>query len=149
MSVIHNKYLLLFLRIIMGLIFIYSGIQKISDPRGFGIAIENYRIFPFFIINFLAITIPWLELITGMFLLFGILLKESSSIINVLLFLFIILLVSALIRKLDIDCGCFGTFDNQKVGLKKLLENTFLFVIGFYIYKTANKQSFTIPYKND
>ena len=144
MKIYYNKHLLLLIRIFIGLVFLYSGIQKIADASGFANAIENYRLFPLFTINLLAITIPWLELITGLFLIFGIYIKESTTIINSLLIFFIIFIITALIRKLNIECGCFGTLDNQKVGIQKIIENLILLLLGYFLFRTEKYQKFTI-----
>ena len=49
--------------------------------------------------------------------------------------IFNILVLSALIRGLDIDCGCFGTRHVEKVGFQKIGENFLLMIIGYFVYK--------------
>lgn len=135
-----NNYLSLISRIILGLIFMTAGAEKISDPESFAVAIENYRLFPVITINLIALTLPWLEFVIGLFLIFGIYVKENVFIINVLLVLFIIFVLSAFLRGLDIECGCFGTRDGQKVGIYKILENMGLLLLGLqllFFYKPS------------
>ena len=134
MQIIKNRKTLLLFRIILGLVFIVAGVEKISNPESFAISIENYKIMPVFIVNFTAIPLPWIEFITGLLLIFGVSVKENTAIINILLVVFIVLVVTALLRGLDIDCGCFGTLDGQKVGLRKIAENLFLLALGLCIY---------------
>ena len=146
-NILSNKYLLFFVRIILSVVFIYAGMEKISDPAGFSDSINNYKILPLFTVNFLAIILPWVELIAGVLLLFGIKVKENSFIISVLLSIFIIAIVISLIRGLNIDCGCFGTFSGSKVGIYKLIENSLLLIAGYALMKfdseflTLNKKS--------
>lgn len=146
-NILSNKYLLFFVRIILSVIFIYAGMEKISYPAGFSDSINNYKILPLFTVNFLAIILPWIELIAGVLLLFGIRVKENSFIISVLLSIFIIAIVISLIRGLNIDCGCFGTFSGSKVGIYKLIENSLLLIAGYALMKfdseflTLNKKS--------
>ena len=146
-NILSNKYLLFFVRIILSVVFIYAGMEKISDPAGFSDSINNYKILPLFTVNFLAIILPWIELIAGVLLLFGIKVKENSFIISVLLSIFIIAIVISLIRGLNIDCGCFGTFSGSKVGIYKLIENSLLLIAGYALMKfdseflTLNKKS--------
>ena len=128
-----NPYLLFLLRIFLGFIFIYSGFIKIIDAQSFSNSILNYKLLPEFLINFLAIILPWVELITGLLLLFGIAVKENAFIINLLLAVFIIAITINIIRGLDINCGCFGTKSGTKIGAAKLLENGFLFLIGILL----------------
>ena len=117
------NYLIALTRIYLALVFIVSGLDKINNLDAFAISIENYRLFPTQIINIFAITIPWIELISGAFLLLGIYIKENSIIIASLLVVFTTAVIIAVARGLDIDCGCQGTFDGQKVGLLKIIEN--------------------------
>lgn len=122
-----NEYFLLTARIIIAFVFIYAGAEKISDPKSFSQAIYNYRLFPSEIINIFAITIPWIELISGILLLFGICVKENSAIIGTLLFIFIVLILISMIRGLDINCGCFGK--GSPVGWKKIGENLLMLIL--------------------
>ncbi|MFN3871946.1 MAG: MauE/DoxX family redox-associated membrane protein [Ignavibacterium sp.] len=126
-KIFSNQYFLLISRIIIAIVFIYAGAEKISDPKGFSQAIYNYRLFPIETINFLAITLPWLELVSGILLLFGVSVKENAAIIGTLLFVFIIAVAISMIRGLDIDCGCFGK--GTPVGWRKIGENTLLLIL--------------------
>lgn len=126
-----NKYLLLVVRIVLGLIFIYAGAEKISDPEAFAVSISNYRLFPVVTLNFFAITLPWIELVTGLLILFGIAVKENSSIIFLMLLVFTIAIVISLFRGLSIDCGCFGK--GSQIGLLKLGENILMLVVSLLL----------------
>ena len=134
-SLINNKYLLFLFRIVLAIIFIYAGMEKISDTNGFSISINNYKILPLFLVNIFAITLPWLELTTGILLLFGIKVKENSFIISVLLIIFIIAISISLIRGLNIDCGCFGTVSGTKIGVNKIIEDLVLLLLGVILIK--------------
>ncbi len=134
-KLLSNKYFLFLFRIIVGFVFIYTGILKISDPAGFSDAINNYDLLPLSFVNFFAITLPWIELVAGLFLLFGISVKESSFIISVMLVVFILAIIISLGRGLNIDCGCFGTNSGTKVGIIKLVENIILLTFLFLVTK--------------
>ena len=134
-NILNNKYLLLTIRLFFGFVFIYASVTKISDPEGFAQAIYNYKLLPLFLVNILAIILPWIELTTGILLLFGVSVKENSVILNGLLVIFIIAIIISLFRGLDINCGCFGTVDGAKVGLQKILENIGLLILGFVLIK--------------
>ena len=125
------NYAIAITRIYLALVFILSGLDKINDLTTFSQSIENYKILPIFIVNIVAIFIPWLELVAGGFLLLGICIKENSTIILTLIVVFTLGIISAIMRNLDIDCGCQGTFDGQKVGFLKIIENIALIVIAY------------------
>ncbi|MGB5287201.1 MAG: MauE/DoxX family redox-associated membrane protein [Ignavibacteriaceae bacterium] len=134
-KILNNRYLLLASRLLLGFVFIYASVTKISDPESFSQAIYNYKLLPLFLVNILAIILPWIELSAGVLLIFGISVKENSAILNGLLIIFIIAIVISLFRGLDINCGCFGTVDGSKVGLTKILENIGLLILGFLLMK--------------
>lgn len=48
------------------------------------------------------------------------------------------MVLTAILRGLDIDCGCFGTSDGQKVGLLKIGENIGLIILSLYIFFFGN-----------
>ncbi len=134
-NILKNKFLLFAIRFFLGFIFIFAAVTKVADPVGFSQSIYNYKLMPDFIINFLAIAIPWIELVAGILLVFGITVKENSAILTGLLVVFIIAVAISLARGLDIDCGCFGTVDGSKVGIMKILENTGLLILGLILIK--------------
>ena len=138
-KLLNNKILLLTIRMFLGFIFIFAAITKITDPESFSQAIYNYKLLPDFLINILAIALPWIELVAGILLFFGILVKENSAIFSGLLVVFIIAIGISLARGLNIDCGCFGTIDGSKVGLVKILENIGLLFLSLILTKFDSK----------
>jgi len=138
-KILNNKYLLLSIRIFLGFIFVFAAITKVTDPIGFSQSIYNYKLIPDFTINFLAIAFPWIELVVGILLIFGIAVKENSAILSSLLFVFIVAIIISIARGLNIDCGCFGTVEGSKVGLIKILENVGLLIIGLILMKFDSK----------
>ncbi len=132
-------YFIAFARIYLALVLILSGLDKINSLDAFAVSIENYRILPIKTINIFAITLPWVEVVTGAFLLLGIYIKENAMIAGTLLLVFTIAVISAVIRGLDIECGCQGTFDGQKVGIFKIIENTFLILAALISFKFPNQ----------
>lgn len=130
-KIISNKYLLFLLRICLGFVFVYAGMEKISDPSGFSTAIHNYRLLPVSMVNFFAISMPWIEVAAGLMLIFGIAVKENAFIINSMLLIFIFAVGISMIRGLDIDCGCFGK--GNQIGVQKLIENSLMFIAGLLL----------------
>ena len=134
-KILSNKYFLLLLRLLLGLIFIVAAKEKILAPGNFSGSISNYKLLPSEFINILAIIIPWIELISGFLLLLGIWTKENSAIITLLLIVFTIAIIISLFRGLNIDCGCFGTAYGEQLGLLKVSENILLILSGFILVR--------------
>ncbi|MCZ7611343.1 MAG: DoxX family membrane protein [Ignavibacterium sp.] len=145
MKLLSNKYLLFLIRVILGFIFIYAGAEKISNPESFALSISNYKLIPAAALNICAITLPWIELVAGLLLLLGILVKENSSIILFFLSLFTIAIIISLFRGLNIECGCFGK--GNQIGLLKLGENS-LMIIGSLLLVFFGSDFFKLTDKN-
>lgn len=145
MKILSNKYLLFIIRVVIAFIFIYAGAEKISNPDDFALSISNYRLLPTSLLNFFAITLPWIEIVAGILLLFGISVKENSAIILSLLLLFTIAIVISLFRGLSIDCGCFGK--GTQIGLFKLGENL-LMIVGSLLLTVFGSDYFMLKSKD-
>ena len=111
MNTIKSLNLPLIFRIILGVVFIYASYNKILDPASFSDNIHNFHITDNLIWteNMAALIIPWLELIVGVFLIFGVFLEGATSITIGLYIFFIIILSQAVYRGIDVHCGCFKT----------------------------------------
>lgn len=127
-----RRYIFLALRLLIGGIFIYAGLEKILEPFDFSVAIYNYKLFPDPLIGVMAATIPWIEAMAGLFILSGFNTKGASALISFLLLIFIGLIIISAIRGLDIDCGCFGGLE-RKVGVLAIVEDTSLLVISMSV----------------
>ena len=104
-----SPFLSLLFRWLLGAIFVYAGLVKIADPLGFALALYNYHILPAWMINPLAICLPWVEVIIGAGLLAGIMIPGGAFVVSGMLAIFAVVTGISLIRGLDIACGCFST----------------------------------------
>ena len=102
--------------------FVVAGIAKIVDPPGFAHEIHNYRMVPGALVNAMALVLPWLEVVTGVALFFGLAVRTSTRILGILLAVFIVALSVNLVRKHPVDCGCFGTSTVQKTDAQRLTD---------------------------
>lgn len=127
-EILSNKFILLAARLVIGFVFLYAGIIKVNDPGSFADSVANYKILPDYLINIVAIIIPWIELISGLLIIFGVAVRENALVIINLLGIFIILIIVSVLRGLNIDCGCFGTQTGTSIGLNKIIEDLLLLV---------------------
>lgn len=149
-----NKYIAIAARIVLGAVFMYASFDKMANPEAFANIIDNYHLLPYQLVNGLAIFLPWLEFITGLFLITGKWVKASLMIYNTLLVVFIIALLQALIRGLDISCGCFSVnpSSTSEVWLR-IVEDIILLFVGIMLFKyskdgIADTQTNEIENKN-
>jgi uncharacterized membrane protein YphA (DoxX/SURF4 family) len=100
---------LLLLRLVIGGIFIYAGCIKIANPLAFADSIATFKVLPAELINLLALGLPPFEVLTGMMLIVGPWKRDAAFALLSLCIVFCLVLVQALIRGLEVDCGCFGS----------------------------------------
>ena len=141
-EILSNKWLILVIRLILGITFIWASIDKIANPGGFALSIYNYRMLPHETINLMAIVMPWLELVTGILIIVGVFMRGSAFWIGLMLLVFIVALSSALVRGLDIDCGCFSVDGGHGVDTGLLIRDILMF-FGALIVMFSRKPALT------
>ncbi|PKN54023.1 MAG: DoxX family protein [Deltaproteobacteria bacterium HGW-Deltaproteobacteria-14] len=95
-------------RVYLGVVFLMACVHKIAHPEVFALDIAAYDFLPTELVNLLAITLPWVELVAGVMIIVGIRARAAALLIAVMLVAFIIPLAVALVRGLDLSCGCFA-----------------------------------------
>lgn len=99
-------------RIALGCLFIYGSLAKIRQPYDFLSSVYEYELVGPTLGLFIAMTLPWLELFTGICLVGGIFISGALLTSIAMGAMFTCVIVSAIHRGLDISCGCFGGNDN-------------------------------------
>jgi putative oxidoreductase len=120
-------------QLVAGLIFLASALAKIADLSAFAGSVHNFHlepVIPMVATNFLAMTIPWVELVAGLALVAGVRPRAGAVVYTALLVVFTIGVVAAMARGLSFDCGCFGKAGAGPVGAKKLAENLVMIAVG-------------------
>jgi putative oxidoreductase len=129
-----NKYLLFAVRAFLGCVFVVAAVDKVAAPEAFAASIAAYKLIPYALVNIIALVVPWLEMLCGVLLLAGVYQRGSAAILSALLAVFMAAMVSALLRELKIDCGCFGKEHATPVSWLKVLEDAGLLVLAVYLW---------------
>ncbi len=123
------------IRIVLGMLFLYAAIDKIIHPARFAEVIYHYKILPIPFINFFAVIIPWIEIGIGLSLIFNLLPEIGSLILILLTTVFVIMIASAMMRGLNIECGCFSLDSKSSyVGWKRILEDLVMIAGGIMVF---------------
>ena len=117
----------------LGMVFIYASYDKLFYPKAFAEIIFHYQILPDRLINITAISLPWLELLMGIFLIIGFWLSGTVIWCNFLLVTYIGALSFNLARGLNIDCGCFSTAGGRSIGIETILWDVVFLVVSIYL----------------
>ena len=99
------------LKLCVSAVFIYAGFVKILEPNVFYKDILAYGILPEGLSYLAAYILPPFEVVLGMTLLLPKYSKSAAIWLLILLIIFVAALISAYLRGLDINCGCFGNVD--------------------------------------
>lgn len=120
-------------RIVIGFVFLWASVNKIVDPGSFARSVANYQLLPEAWVNLFAVVLPWVELLCGLFLLFGQWTRTSALVVAGLLFVFMVAVGINMIRGLDVHCGCFDASSGRKIGLRLLLEDAFYIILALFL----------------
>ncbi len=125
------------LRLALAAIYLIAAVPKILDPWGFALAIRNFRIFPLEIIPPLALWLPPFELLGAIAVVTGVAYRGGLAALGLLSAGFAAGIVSAMVRGLDIDCGCFGSLAKSSANLPHLLMNLVTAAAAFILLASA------------
>lgn len=120
-------------RLILAVVFIAAAWPKLWDPQSFLEAISNYRVVPEMYLPYMAVILPSLEILVGLCLLIGINVRAAALLCLAMLSLFIMGMIQAMVRKIDLDCGCFGEQTPVQVSSLSVLRNIALSVPAIYL----------------
>ena len=132
-------WLSLALRLGIGVVLVYASIPKLAHPGQFADIVTNYRVLPALLVPWLALTLPWLELIIGVFLVLGVVTRAVAILSTAMFAAFTVGLVSAQVRHLDIACGCFNVAVSSGKTSQSLWEAVLLLLASIALVIVADR----------
>lgn len=123
-------------RLILGAIFFVSGALKIPFAMDFAHNIAGYQVLPYWANILSAATLPWIEFFCGLLLILGYKIRVCSFFTTGLMVVFISAMLSAVIRGLEIDCGCFqaGKSDNPTPLWMTMIRDLGFLILSVYVF---------------
>ncbi|MCL5958900.1 MAG: thioredoxin domain-containing protein [Chloroflexi bacterium] len=118
-----RTHLYLVARVALGIILIFSAATKLVHPVEFAASVQAYGLLPLRLVDLVAAVLPWIELLVGTFLLFGLLNRVVLPIAGLMLGFFVVLMAVAFAQGKQIDCGCFVGVIDETVGPLTLLRD--------------------------
>ena len=138
-----------FCAILIGLVFLASGLLKLLDPVGTGLIVGEY--FKFFHLGFLqgaskgfGMFLSLLEAVTGAALVSGVYRRLTAAVAAILVLVFTVITFILWIANPEMDCGCFGEAVHLTHG-QTLLKNVVLLVLAVVAFVPF--QNFGVPRK--
>ena len=112
--------------VVVGGYFLLAGLSKLADTDAFARSILRYQLVGSFWATLAAMWFPWAEVLSAIGLCLPALRKAAVWLLFSMLVVFEVALFSALIRGLDINCGCLGTLVDSGVSFSILRNLVFM-----------------------
>jgi uncharacterized membrane protein YphA (DoxX/SURF4 family) len=135
MGLLKRKEVILLLRLIVGVTFVYASYDKALHPHAFAIAVRGYQIVPVNLSNLFALAIAWAELVAGILLIVGLFTRQAAGAVFLLLGMFVVALVIVVVKGMVIDCGCFSSEGGSQTGPFLIVRNVLLMAVCVVIMK--------------
>ena len=129
--------LVVVLRVLVSGLFLTAGVLKLQDPDGTLVAVYQYKLISWEASGVVASFLPFAEIAAAVGLWIPRLRLGASLLCIALNLLFIAALGSAVLRNLDVSCGCFGTTDLKTTSGLRLLEDVLLLSMCFPLWRHA------------
>ncbi len=135
MSILKRKEVLLLLRLVVGITFVYASTDKILRPDQFAIAVRSYDILPISITNLFALVLAWAEFCTGVLLILGVFTRQAAGGLLLMLVMFVAALAAVVARGMAIDCGCFTSDGGSSVNIVLIIKDILMAVACIIIMR--------------
>jgi uncharacterized membrane protein YphA (DoxX/SURF4 family) len=130
-----KAWLLLFLRVAVGVVFLFSGIAKLFDLNSFTRSLDSFKLFPPDLIAVLSHAVPIVEGFLGTMLVGGIFTRYTSRAILGLLLLFSGIISVQILTGNTTSCNCFGRLFPGDTDTYALFRNTLLAFFSYLLIK--------------
>ena len=120
-------------RLCLGCMFLISALPKVRQPYDFLSDVYEYEIVNPQTGIFVAMTMPWVELLVGVCLLGSVFTGGALLLSSAMSVMFTFVLSWAIYHGLDISCGCFGSGTSQ-VGYGILMRAILIMVFSILAY---------------
>lgn len=127
------------LRMLLGIVFVVSGVAKMWDIYGFSKIVSGYGVLSESMIVPVSILIPFAEFILGMMLLLNFHARVASLSLLVMVVVFTGLSAMRYLSGATSDCGCFGEVLQRKINANLFVENAAL-IVALSLIKLKTKK---------
>lgn len=145
-------------RCALGALMLWAAVSKLANPTEFLGALYAYDLpLPRVAFKTAAVVLPWVELLCGLCLLAGVWTETVLALVGALFLVFLVATGQAVLRGLEISCGCFDLhvfgLDQKAPGLVKFLEspgfafvrNAVLFGGIAWLFREAGASAAAVP----
>ncbi len=95
-------------RLVVGGVWLWAGLLKISDPEASVTAVRGYQLLPAGVAEVVGRSLPTIEVALGAVLVLGLFHRAAGAVSALLQLAFVVGIASVWARGIAINCGCFG-----------------------------------------
>jgi uncharacterized membrane protein YphA (DoxX/SURF4 family) len=135
MALNNNRFVVLSFRLILSFFFLVSAYGKLVDIERYSVdAVYNFGILPMVLARPFGLAMPFIELLCGMGMLFGVFTRLSALGIGLMSLSFFIAKAIVLSQGRTIDCGCFGAVIDTLASVTIFLDLPMMFFAMIVIW---------------
>ena len=133
------KYLTLVFRLILGGVFIYSGVIKMGQLDNFLWSVQSFELFPKFLEPIIIILVPFSEVALAIFFILGRHSRLAAFLLSGLILFFLIILSIKFFSSDPVACGCLDVSGKlEVVTWQYLVRDLLLLVLSVFVFKEAD-----------
>ncbi len=122
-TVVANRHVILVFQLILVAFFLTSSFGKLVDIERYSVdAVYNFGILPMVLARPFGLMMPFIELLCGLGLLFGVLTRLSALGVSLMSLSFFIAKAIVLSQGRSIECGCFGAVIDTLASVTILMD---------------------------
>lgn len=122
-------------------VFVLAAVPKLLDPASFAEAIDNYRMMPPTWTGPLATVLPPIELVAALAIVLGPHRRGAALVAAGMLAVFALGIGQALLRDINIDCGCFGNAAQSEASWLSVVRNATLMALALLVATAPRRAS--------
>lgn len=126
-------------RLALGLLFLYAGGVKSNNVVAFARDVANYQLLPYAWNYLVAATLPYVEAVAGLLLVFNRKVRPAALVLAILTFVFMLALASVVARGMEIDCGCFNPGQGHTSAAMALLRDVGILLLALVTLRLRSR----------
>jgi len=135
MTLKNNRFVVLCFRLVLALFFLVSAYGKLVDIERYSVdAVYNFGILPMVLARPFGLAMPFIELLCGIGMLFGVFTRLSALGIGLMSLSFFIAKAIVLSQGRTIDCGCFGAVIDTLASVTIFLDLPMMFFAAIVLW---------------
>jgi putative oxidoreductase len=125
-------------RLALASVFWMAALAKLPVRHKFVATVRKFKILPPVAGSVYALSLPWIEICAALLLFVGLYSQFAALTVAAVMATFLFAVASAMHRRLDVDCDCFGLLYQERTGYPTLARDVVLLSIAMLLVGFPN-----------